>query len=68
MARKVRAQPQCHIGGHRAARQRHMSSDVLRSTCVDCGCDIFRTLKDRRWVFSGLLGTPASISTRGFLK
>lgn len=57
--------PKCHLGGHRPARDRNLAGDVLRSTCADCGCDIFRTHKDRRWVFSGMLGavTPAARGT-----
>jgi len=64
MARKIRSRSKCHIGGHRAAKERHMSADVTWSTCIDCGCDIFRTLKDRRWVFSGLLGSPVQTPVR----
>jgi len=41
-----------------------MSADVTWSTCIDCGCDIFRTLKDRRWVFSGLLGSAVQTPIR----
>lgn len=57
MVRRDRS-PKCDLGRHRPVPDRDLAADVLRSTCVDCGCDIFRTHKDRRWVFSGMLGAP----------
>lgn len=47
----------CSAGRHHSAVPATAGDgDVLRSTCVRCGCALLRTRATRRWILSGALG------------
>lgn len=47
----------CAAGRHHSAVPAIAGDgDVLRSTCVRCGCALLRTQASRRWILSGALG------------
>lgn len=58
MATAFKIEPHnCANGEHRPKRVpvRNIGSEMIRTTCRDCGCLLVRTQATRRWFYSGTL-------------